>query len=107
MSKVTQAHIDARRESIRDAAVRLFVRKGIEGARMEEIAADLLQEGDIDVELAAALLAHLVVGGVQFMAAWWVADGGSGLTREQVVEATMGLYWLGFERLDRGERWNR
>lgn len=40
MSKVTQAHIDARRESIRDAAVRLFVRKGIEGARMEEIAAE-------------------------------------------------------------------
>ncbi len=39
VSKVTQAHIDARRESIRDAAVRLFVRKGIEGARMEEISA--------------------------------------------------------------------
>jgi AcrR family transcriptional regulator len=39
VSKVTQAHIDARRESIRDAAVRLFVEKGVEGARMEEIAA--------------------------------------------------------------------
>ncbi|MGD9894698.1 MAG: TetR/AcrR family transcriptional regulator, partial [Dehalococcoidia bacterium] len=39
MSKVTQAHIDARREAIRDAAVRLFVQKGVEGARMEEIAA--------------------------------------------------------------------
>ena len=40
MTKVTQAHIDARREAIRAAARRLFVRKGVEGARMEEIAAE-------------------------------------------------------------------
>jgi AcrR family transcriptional regulator len=39
VSKVTQEHIDARRIAIRDAAVRLFVQKGVEGARMEEIAA--------------------------------------------------------------------
>lgn len=39
MSRVTQAHIEARRQAIRDAAVRLFVQKGVEGARMEEIAA--------------------------------------------------------------------
>jgi AcrR family transcriptional regulator len=38
--KVTQAHVEARREAIRDAAFRLFVRKGVEGARMEEIAAE-------------------------------------------------------------------
>ena len=63
------------------------------------------QAGDIDVALAAALLAHLVAGGVQFMAAWWVEEGDRGLSREQVVEAAMGLYWLGFDRLDRGERW--
>lgn len=65
------------------------------------------QEGDIDVELAAALLAHLVAGGVQFMAAWWAENADQGLTRGQVVEVAMGLYWLGFDRLDRGERWKR
>jgi AcrR family transcriptional regulator len=40
MARLTQAHIDARRDAIRDAAQRLFVRKGVEGARMEEIAAE-------------------------------------------------------------------
>lgn len=65
------------------------------------------QEGDIDVGLASALLAHLVAGGVQFMAAWWAETADAGLSRAQVVEVAMGLYWLGFERLDRGERWHR
>jgi AcrR family transcriptional regulator len=37
---VSRAHIEQRREAIRDAAQRLFVRKGVEGARMEEIAAE-------------------------------------------------------------------
>lgn len=63
--------------------------------------------GDLDVELASALLAHLVAGGVQFMAGWWLEAAEAGLSREQVVEVAMGLYWVGFERLDRGERWNR
>lgn len=40
MVKVTRAHTEARREAIRDAAFRLFVRKGVEDARMEEIAAE-------------------------------------------------------------------
>jgi AcrR family transcriptional regulator len=40
VTKVTQAHMDARRAAIRDAALRLFVQKGLEGARMEEIAAE-------------------------------------------------------------------
>jgi AcrR family transcriptional regulator len=37
---VSRAHIEQRRAAIRDAAQRLFVRKGVEGARMEEIAAE-------------------------------------------------------------------
>jgi TetR/AcrR family transcriptional regulator, transcriptional repressor of aconitase len=40
VGKVTAEHIEARRTDIRDAAFRLFVRKGVEGARMEEIAAE-------------------------------------------------------------------
>jgi AcrR family transcriptional regulator len=38
--KVSRSHIEQRREAIRNAAQRLFVRKGVEGARMEEIAAE-------------------------------------------------------------------
>lgn len=40
MTKVTQAHIEARTAAIREAAIRLFVAKGVEGARMEDIAAE-------------------------------------------------------------------
>ena len=38
--RVSRAHIEQRRAAIRHAAQRLFVRKGVEGARMEEIAAE-------------------------------------------------------------------
>ena len=38
--KVSRSHIEQRREAIRSAAQRLFVSKGVEGARMEEIAAE-------------------------------------------------------------------
>lgn len=38
MTRVTQEHMDARRESILGAAARLFARKGIAGATMAEIA---------------------------------------------------------------------
>ena len=38
MTRVTQAHVDARREDILGAAARLFARKGISGATMAEIA---------------------------------------------------------------------
>ncbi len=38
--RVSRAHVEQRREAIRSAAQRLFVRKGVEGARMEEIAAE-------------------------------------------------------------------
>jgi TetR/AcrR family transcriptional regulator, transcriptional repressor of aconitase len=40
MTRVTQQHIDARRESILDAAARLFARKGISSATMADIAAE-------------------------------------------------------------------
>lgn len=40
MAKVTQAHIDARAMAILDAAKRMFVRKGVEAATMQEIAAE-------------------------------------------------------------------
>ena len=40
MTKVTQAHIDARTKDILDAAKRMFVRKGVEAATMQEIASE-------------------------------------------------------------------
>src|SRR5256885_17236358 len=38
MTKVSQAHLDARREEILAAAVKLFARKGMQSATMAEIA---------------------------------------------------------------------
>lgn len=38
MTRVTQQHLDARREAILTAAARLFARKGVSGATMQEIA---------------------------------------------------------------------
>jgi AcrR family transcriptional regulator len=40
MTRVSQQHVDARRESILNAAARLFARKGIFNATMAEIAAE-------------------------------------------------------------------
>lgn len=40
MSRVTQAHIDARMAAIQEAALTLFVRKGIDGTTMQDIAAE-------------------------------------------------------------------
>jgi AcrR family transcriptional regulator len=40
MTKVTQQHVDARRESILEAAARLFARRGLNGATMADIAAE-------------------------------------------------------------------
>jgi AcrR family transcriptional regulator len=64
------------------------------------------QPGDLAVEDTSAVLAHLIAGGIQFMAGWWL-ENESGLARERVVEVAMGLYWLGLERLGDGERWGR
>lgn len=62
------------------------------------------QPGDIAVEDASAILAHLIAGGIQFMAGWWVENART-IPREAVVEVAMGLYWLGLERFGEGERW--
>ena len=40
MTKVTQAHIEARTQEILDAARRMFVRKGVDAATVQEIAAE-------------------------------------------------------------------
>jgi AcrR family transcriptional regulator len=64
------------------------------------------QPGDLAVEDTSAVLAHLIAGGIQFMAGWWLADP-RGLPRERIVEVAIGLYWLGLERLGEGERWGR
>lgn len=40
VAKVTQQHLDARKDAILTAAARLFARKGVAGATMQEIAKD-------------------------------------------------------------------
>ncbi len=40
MTKVTQAHIDARTKEILDGAVKMFACKGVDGTTMQEIAAE-------------------------------------------------------------------
>ncbi|OGO50760.1 MAG: hypothetical protein A2148_03440 [Chloroflexi bacterium RBG_16_68_14] len=40
MTRVTQAHIDARKEDILDAAMGMFARKGVAGTTMQEIAGE-------------------------------------------------------------------
>ena len=64
------------------------------------------QPGDLALEDTSAILAHLIAGGIQFMAGWWL-ENSAALPRERVVEVAMGLYWLGLERLGDGERWGR
>jgi AcrR family transcriptional regulator len=64
------------------------------------------QPGDMALEDTSAILAHLIAGGVQFMAGWWL-ESPKAISREDVVEVAMGLYWLGLERLGEGERWGR
>lgn len=63
------------------------------------------QEGDLELETTVALMAHLLAGGIQFMAGWWLDH--PEVSREAVVDVAMDLYWLGFERLNAGERWRR
>jgi AcrR family transcriptional regulator len=62
------------------------------------------QEGDLPVEQTAAVFAHLLSGGIQFLIGWWIDNPGS-LTREQLVDQVMNFAWIGLERLTAGERW--
>jgi AcrR family transcriptional regulator len=62
------------------------------------------QEGDLPVEQTAAVFAHLLSGGIQFLVGWWIENPGS-LSREQIVDQVMNFAWIGLERLTAGERW--
>jgi len=63
-----------------------------------------LRPGDLDVETTVAIVAHLMVGGIQFLASWWIDH--PEVPRESVVELAMGVSWIGLERLGQGERWS-
>lgn len=63
------------------------------------------EPGDLDLETTVAILAHLIAGGVQFMAGWWLEH--PEVPAERVVEIVMGLHWVGLERLGEGARWGR
>lgn len=63
------------------------------------------RDDDIDLDRAVAMLAHLLSGAIQSLADWWV--GHPEVEREQALEMVMDFAWLGFERLEAGERWGR
>lgn len=62
-----------------------------------------LRPGDPDLETTVAIVAHLMAGGIQFLAGWWIDH--PEVPRERVVELAMGVSWIGLERLGEGERW--
>ena len=64
-----------------------------------------LHPGDPDLETTVAIVAHLMVGGIQFLASWWIDH--PQVPRESVVELAMGVSWIGLERLGQGERWTQ
>lgn len=61
------------------------------------------REGDLPAETTVAIVAHLIAGGVQFLAGWWLDH--PEIPRAKLVEALMDLYWIGLERLTAGEHW--
>jgi AcrR family transcriptional regulator len=67
--------------------------------------APALEPGDLDLETTVAIVAHLMAGGIQFLAGWWVDH--PEIPRERVVELAMGVSWIGLERLGQGVRWGR
>jgi AcrR family transcriptional regulator len=64
-----------------------------------------LEPGDLDLETTVAITAHLMAGGIQFLAGWWLDH--PEIPRERVVELAMGVNWIGLERLGQGARWRR
>ncbi len=64
-----------------------------------------LEPGDLDLETTVAIIAHLMAGGIQFLAGWWIDH--PEVPRESVVQLAMGVSWVGLERLGQGERWER
>ena len=62
------------------------------------------EPGDLDIETTVAILAHLMAGGIQFLAGWWIEH--PEVPRERVVEVAMGVNWIGLERLGEGVRWH-
>jgi len=63
------------------------------------------EPGDLAIETTVAIIAHLMAGGIQFLAGWWIDH--PEVPRERVVEVAMGVNWIGLERLGEGVRWNR
>jgi AcrR family transcriptional regulator len=61
------------------------------------------EPGDLDTETTVAIVAHLMAGGIQFLAGWWIDH--PEVPRERVVEVAMGVNWIGLERLGEGVRW--
>ncbi|MDQ2675987.1 MAG: TetR/AcrR family transcriptional regulator [Actinomycetota bacterium] len=64
-----------------------------------------LKPGDLDLETTVAIVAHLMAGGIQFLAGWWIDH--PEIPRDRVVELAMGVSWIGLERLGQGARWGR
>lgn len=64
------------------------------------------REGDLPAEQTVLVFAHLLAGGIQFLASWWI-DNRDALTRDQLVQQVMDFAWIGLERLTVGERWER
>lgn len=63
------------------------------------------EPGDLDITTTVAIIAHLMAGGIQFLAGWWIDH--PEVPRERVVEVAMGVNWVGLQRLGEGERWGR
>lgn len=62
-----------------------------------------LAPGDLDIETTVAIVAHLMAGGIQFLAGWWIDH--PEVPRDRIVELAMGVSWIGLERLGEGVRW--
>lgn len=62
------------------------------------------RRGDLPAEQTVLVFAHLLAGGIQFLANWWISNPGQ-LTRDQLVQEMMNFAWIGLERFASGDRW--